>query len=187
VEPLAVGHHAIDLAGLTGGECVSIVGGGAIGIAAALAASRAEASEVTVVEPQQSRRATLAALGLTAVGPEAAPFGVDLAVECVGHEETVRAALGAVRPGGAVVLVGLAAPEVSVPMVPLVIEERRVLGSSAYTRADFIAVADCLSEPGLDLEPMIERRVTLEELPRVFEEYAEGRETAVRTLMACDR
>jgi threonine dehydrogenase-like Zn-dependent dehydrogenase len=183
VEPLAVGHHALALAGLGGGECVVVIGGGAIGIAAALAARRAGAGDVAIVEPVEQRRATLAALGLRAVAPDAAPVDVELAVECVGHEATVRAALAATRPGGTVVCVGLAAAEVAVPMVPLVIEERRMLGSSAYTLEDFRAVAAALHDDGVDLAPMVERRVALEQLPDVFADYAAGRETAIKTLM----
>jgi 2-desacetyl-2-hydroxyethyl bacteriochlorophyllide A dehydrogenase len=183
VEPLAVGHHAIGQAGLAGGERVAVIGGGAIGIGVALAARRAGAGAVTVVEPLTERRGTLAALGLDAVGPEAAPADVDLAVECVGHESTVRAALQATRPGGTAVLVGLAAVEVTLPMVPVVIEERRLIGSSAYTLDDFRAVADALGDGQVDLGPMIERRVDIEGLPATFEDYAAGREPAVKTLM----
>lgn len=184
VEPLAVGHHALTLAPPRAGDTVVVIGGGAIGIAAALAARRAGAGEVVIVEPVEQRRETLAALGLRAVVPEDAPSDVELAVECVGYEATVQAAVAATRPGGTVVCVGLAAPEVRVPMVPLVIEERRLLGSSAYTLEDFRAVAAALRDDGVDLAPMIERRVALAELPEVFEDYASGRETAVKTLMA---
>jgi len=183
VEPLAVGHHALALAAPAAQDAVVVIGGGAIGIAAALAAKRAGAGEVTVVEPLEHRRETLAALGLRAVGPEQSPSDVELAVECVGFEPTVQAAIAATRPGGTVVCVGVAAPEVRVPMVPLVIEERRLIGSSAYTLEDFRAVAAALRDDGADLAPMIERRVALAELPDAFEDYAAGRETAVKTLM----
>ena len=159
-----------------------MIGGGAIGIAAALAAHRAGARGVVVAEPLEHRRATLAALGLASVPPAEAPQDVELAVECVGAEAAVRAALAATRPGGTVVCVGLASPEVRVPMVPLVIEERRMIGSSAYTLEDFRSVAAALVD-GVDLAPMIERRVALAALPEVFEAYAAGRETAVKTLM----
>jgi 2-desacetyl-2-hydroxyethyl bacteriochlorophyllide A dehydrogenase len=186
VEPLAVGHHAVALAELTGGERVTVVGGGAIGIAAGIAARRAGASEVVVVEPMEVRRHTLAALGFDAVVPEEAPADVDVAVECVGHTETARAALLATRPAGTVVLAGLAEAEIQLPAVPLVIEERRLLGSSAYTLEDFRTVAMALDDGDVDLEPMIERRVGLGELPGVFEDYACGRENAVRTLMTED-
>lgn len=183
VEPLAVGHHALTLTAPTTEDTVVVIGGGAIGIAAALAARRAGAGEVVIVEPVEQRRETLAALGLHAVAPDQTPSDVELAVECVGYEATVQAAIAATRPGGTIVCVGLAAPEVRVPMVPLVIEERRLLGSSAYTLADFRAVAAALREDRVDLAPMIERRVALAELPDAFEDYARGRETAVKTLM----
>jgi threonine dehydrogenase-like Zn-dependent dehydrogenase len=183
VEPLAVGHHALALAAPRAEDSVVVIGGGPIGIAAALAASRAGAKEVVIAEPVARRRETLAALGFSSVAPEDAPADVEIAVECVGHEATLRAAIAATRPGGTIVCVGLAALEVSVPMVPLVIEERRLVGSSAYTLDDFRAVAAALGEDGVDLGPMIERRARLSELPEVFEDYAEGRETAVKTLM----
>ncbi len=183
VEPLAVGQHALTLAAPAAADAVVVIGGGAIGIAAALAARRAGAGEVTIVEPVEQRRGTLAALGLRAVAPEQAPADVEVAVECVGYEATVQAAIAATRPGGTVVCVGLAAAEVVVPMVPLVIEERRLVGSSAYTLDDFRAVAAALRDDGVDLAPMVERRVALEELPAAFEDYAAGRETAVKTLM----
>jgi threonine dehydrogenase-like Zn-dependent dehydrogenase len=183
VEPLAVGHHALTLTAPTAEDAVVVIGGGVIGIAAALAARRAGAGEVTIVEPLEHRRVTLAALGLRAVAPEDAPSDVEIAVECVGYEATVQAAVAATRPGGTVVCVGLAAPEARVPMVPLVIEERRLLGSSAHTLEDFRAVAAALRDDGVDLAPMIERRVALAELPAVFDDYASGREQAVKTLM----
>lgn len=183
VEPLAVGHHALGLAAVGEGDVVVVIGGGPIGIGAALAAARAGAGEVVIVEPLAPRRETLAALGLRAVAPGEAPAEVEIAVECVGHEATVRAAIAATRPGGTVICIGLAAPEVSVPMVPLVIEERRLLGSSAYTLDDFRAVAAGLGESGVDLDPMIGRRARLEELPQVFEDYANGSEPAIKTLL----
>jgi threonine dehydrogenase-like Zn-dependent dehydrogenase len=183
VEPLAVGHHALTLVDVAADDAVVVIGGGAIGIAAALAARRAGAGDVVIVEPVEHRRDTLAALGLRAVAPADAPADAALAVECVGHEATVRAAIAATRPGGAIVCIGLAALEVAVPMVPLVIEERRLVGSSAYTLDDFVAVAAALRDDGVDLAPMIERRVALAELPDAFADYAAGRETAVKTLM----
>lgn len=181
-EPLAVGHHALTLAPCDGAS-VLVLGGGPIGIAAAFAAVRGGASDVAIAEPVAERRETMANLGLRSVAPEDAPTGVEIAVECVGSEGTLRAAVSATRPGGTVICVGLAAEEATLPMVPLVIEERRLLGSSVYTRRDFQTVVAALDEYLLDLGPMIERRVRLSDLPVVFEEYANGDETAVKTLV----
>jgi threonine dehydrogenase-like Zn-dependent dehydrogenase len=183
VEPLAVGHHAIALAGTGPGDRMSVIGGGPIGIAAAIAARRAGVEDLVVVEPMAARRETLAALGMEAVAPDAAPRGVDVVAECVGHKSTVTNALAASRPGGTVVCVGLADPEVPVPWTSLVIEERRLVGSSAYTLEEFRAVAASLGDGDVDFGRLIERRIGLGEVAAAFDDYVAGRTTAIKTLV----
>lgn len=183
VEPLAVGHHAIALAGVAPGDRVAVIGGGPIGIAAAIAARRAGVEQLVVVEPMAARRDTLAALGLEAVAPESAPRGVDVVAECVGHASTVAAAIAASRPGGTVVCVGLADSEVPVPWPSVVIEERRLVGSSAYTLDEFRAVAASLADGDVDFGRLIERRIGLDEVAAAFDDYAAGRTTAIKTLV----
>jgi threonine dehydrogenase-like Zn-dependent dehydrogenase len=183
VEPLAVGHHAIALAGPGPGDRMSVIGGGPIGIAAAIAARRAGVEDLVVVEPMSSRRDTLAALGLDAVAPEDAPRGVDVVAECVGHTHTVAAAIAASRPGGTVVCIGIADPEVPLPWAPVVIEERRLVGSSAYTLDEFRAVAASLAGGDVDFGRLIERRIGLEEVGVAFDDYVAGRTSAIKTLM----
>jgi 2-desacetyl-2-hydroxyethyl bacteriochlorophyllide A dehydrogenase len=183
VEPLAVGHHAIALAGTGPGDRMAVIGGGAIGIAAAIAARRAGVEDLVVVEPMASRRDTLASLGLEAVAPEGAPRGIDIVVECVGHTRTVANALATSRDGGTIVCVGLADPEVPVPWASVVIEERRLVGSSAYTLDEFRAVAASLADGDVDFGRLIERRIRLDELAAAFDDYVAGRTTAIKTLV----
>jgi threonine dehydrogenase-like Zn-dependent dehydrogenase len=183
VEPLAVGHHAVAVAGLAPGAGVTVLGGGPIGIAAAIAARRAGVDDLVVVEPMETRRAKLAALGFGATTPDEAPQGVDAVVECVGHAATVRAAIAATRPGGTVVCVGIAESDVSVPWAPVVIEERRLLGSSAYTRDEFHAVTASLADRDVDFGLLIERRIALDEVGAAFDDYLVGKTAAIKTLM----
>jgi len=139
---------------------------------------------VVVSEPEPHRRAVLAALGLRAVPPHAVQAaGHDAALECVGLDATVAAALAGVRPGGRVVMVGVATPQVAVPVAPLVMEERALLGSAVYSRADFAATVAWIAAGEVDLAPVIERRVALEELPGAFAAYAAGAERAAKTMM----
>jgi threonine dehydrogenase-like Zn-dependent dehydrogenase len=182
VEPLAVGEHGVSLAEDRLGEVVVVVGGGPIGIAVALAVRR-RGVHVVVVEPLEGRRATLGAMGFAAVPPEETPQEVEMVVECVGHTSTVRAAIAASRPGGTVVCIGLAEPELSVPSVALVVEERRLLGSSAYTYGDFVSVADALEKGEIDPGSMIEARTDLAGVSDAFAAYADGTATAVKTLV----
>lgn len=182
VEPLAVGEHAVGLlAGQLGRVCV--IGGGAIGIAVAIAAQRQGADDVLVVEPVAARRARIESIGIAAVPPDRAPHAVDTVVECVGKDETIRDAIAVSRPGGTVVVVGIAEPEVTIPLVALVVEERRLLGASAYTRDDFEAAAESLSDDGVDVGGMIEASTDLAGAPQAFEEYASGAASAIKTLV----
>jgi threonine dehydrogenase-like Zn-dependent dehydrogenase len=64
----------------------------------------------------------------------------------------------------------------------VVILERRILGSSCYTHADFEGVARWIDSGATDLAPVIESRVDLDGLVGAFREYAEGRRQAMKTL-----
>jgi threonine dehydrogenase-like Zn-dependent dehydrogenase len=82
-----------------------------------------------------------------------------------------------------VVFVGLAEETIALPATPLMVGERKLVGSSAYTAGDFRDVTDWIASAADDLSPVIERRVDLEGLPAVFEAYAGGRLDAVKTLL----
>ena len=185
-EPFAVGAHAVAIGPAVAGAAAVVIGGGPIGIGAALAARRAGASRVTIVEPNGARRATIEQLGLETFDPSAAEVpGSSFAVayECVGHSVTLASALRAVPPHGTVVFVGLAEEEITIPATPLMVGERRIAGSSTYTMADFRGVADWLSSGEEDLTPVVELRVGLEDLPGVFERYAARTLDAIKTLV----
>jgi 2-desacetyl-2-hydroxyethyl bacteriochlorophyllide A dehydrogenase len=183
VEPLSVGAHAAGLARLRSSDVALVIGGGPIGIAAALAAARTGA-EVTVSEPEASRRELLAELGLTAVEPGTVPDGrADVVLECVGYPQTMQAAMAATRPQATIVLVGLAQEQLPIDAAALVMGERRILGSAVYTPEDFIGVAAWVAETDVPLERMIQERTDLDGLPGAFARYADHSLVAVKTLV----
>jgi 2-desacetyl-2-hydroxyethyl bacteriochlorophyllide A dehydrogenase len=183
-EPFAVGVHATAVAGIGPADAVLVVGGGPIGIGAALAVHRRGARAVVVSEPDAHRREVAVALGCAAVGPENVdPAAADVAIECVGLAATPAAALEGVRRGGRVVMVGVAAPTVAVPVPDLVMDERALLGSAVYTHAEFEATARWIASGAVDLERVIERRVQLDALPEIFAAYAAGSERSLKTIM----
>lgn len=189
VEPLSVGAHAARVAGVVPGEEVLVVGGGPIGLATALAARWRGASLVLVSEPQEHRRGIAERLGfrtLDPTGEETPRSAFPLAFECVGHSATLAAALHAVPPRGRVVFVGLAEETIELPATPLMVGERTIGGSSAYSAKDFRDTALWASRRPVDLAPLIELRVRLDELPEVFEGYVAGSLQAVKTLLQFD-
>ena len=186
VEPLSVGAHAARVGEIGAGHEVFVVGGGPIGVAAALAARRRGARRVVVSEPLEHRRAVAEQLGIETLDPTVAEgprSEFPIALECVGHSGTLRAALTAVPPRGRVVFVGLAEDTIELPAAVVMVGERTITGSAAYTMRDFRETAAWIAAGEDDLWPLIEKTVDLEGLPAVFESYADGSLHAMKTLL----
>ena len=154
VEPLAASLSAWRVNGIAAGDSVLVVGGGPIGLLAVyLGAQRA--ARVVCVEPVAERRALAERFGAAGVlaDTNAVRLGeADFAIDAVGVEETWRAAIGGVRSGGTVVLVGLGRAEGGMPVVDLVRRGVTVRGHYAYTRRDFEDALTLLAQspPPLD-------------------------------------
>ncbi len=80
--------------------------------------------------------------------------GADLAFEAVGVGATVDLAVGCVRKGGAVTLVGNVAPKVELPLQAVVTRELTLHGSCA-SRGEYPACLDLLARGAIQVAPLI--------------------------------
>jgi threonine dehydrogenase-like Zn-dependent dehydrogenase len=112
---LATGWVAVERAGTEAGDCVVVIGGGAVGQLAALSAQVAGAGIVVLVEPNETRKAFATAQGSIAVHPDEAAVlvrkltegdGADVVVEAVGGNGPLDFAMSLARARGRVVSVG---------------------------------------------------------------------------------
>jgi threonine dehydrogenase-like Zn-dependent dehydrogenase len=175
VDPVAVGVHACARGGITAGMAVGVIGGGAIGMAAALQARPLGAATVTVVEPHPLRRAAIIDSGVDAVAAvdTAAPRW-DVAVDAVGTGATVGAAAGAVHKGDTIVVVGLA-HGADLPLLDsLVRRELHLTGAFCYTTDDLRTAAGLVARYGLDAIP-VDLVHGLDQAPRVLDALSRGR------------
>lgn len=136
-EPLAVGLHALRIAGGVEGKRVLISGSGAIGLLTASAALSAGATEVvtTDVLPGPLRRARdLGVHDTLQVGTDEIPSGYfDVVFECTAVPAAISSALDAVRRAGIVVLVGIPADEPrGVNLAPVVSRELQLRGTLRF-------------------------------------------------------
>ncbi len=149
-EPMAVSWHAvrIGLDRLFGAPCdrALVLGGGAIGVAAALVARHMGAGAVWLAETNAARRERLQGLaGITVCDPSLAARscdGCDLVVDAVGAPATRAAASALARPGGVIVHVGLLPGSEGFDIRRITLQEITLSGSYCYTPQDF---ADCFS------------------------------------------
>jgi len=116
---MGTGHHAAVSAGVRSGDTVVVVGDGAVGLCAVLAASRLGASRVVAMSRHPARQDLARRFGATDIVEERGEDGIrvigemfdgvgaDRVLECVGTAEAMQQATGSTRPGGQVGYVGV--------------------------------------------------------------------------------
>lgn len=118
---MGTGQHAAALAEVGPGSTVVVVGDGAVGLCAVLAARRLGAARVIAMSRHESRQRVARDFGATDIVAERGAEGVarvqeliggpgaDATLECVGSAESIQQAIEVTRPGGRIGAVG--APE----------------------------------------------------------------------------
>jgi L-iditol 2-dehydrogenase len=138
LEPLSVGVWANRKAAVGIGSSVLVTGAGPVGLLVTQVARALGAREVVVVDVDAHRRELAAELGATAVldpadGPPAERgVEVDAFIDCSGAPAAVRAGFASVRRAGSVVLVGMGADEMSIPVSLVQNRELVVTGTFRY-------------------------------------------------------
>ena len=136
-EPLSVGIWACRKAGIVPGSRVLIAGAGPIGVITTQAAKAFGAAEIIVSDPVPERRAMVERFGATTTldprTDSVEDLGVDAFIDCSGATPAVRSGITAVRGGGAVVLVGMGADEIALPIPVIQNRELTVTGVFRYT------------------------------------------------------
>ena len=115
---MCTGHHAAVSAGVKRGDVVAVVGDGAVGLCAVIAAKRLGAGRIIALSRNPARQKLTQAFGATDILDERSDeaikgvlgltdgVGVDAALECVGTGESMMTAFGVARPGSLVGVVG---------------------------------------------------------------------------------
>lgn len=116
---MGTGHHAAVAARVRPGVVAAVIGDGAVGLCAVIAARRLGAERIMILGRHPDRIALAREFGATDVvsarGEEAIErvreltggLGAHSVLECVGTGQAMKTALGAVRPGGAIGRVGV--------------------------------------------------------------------------------
>lgn len=154
-EPAATALHALNLCMRSlvrplAEARILIIGGGAIGMLSALLSRNYGARNVTVVEMNSLRRASLlnhtdCIVSDPSVNPPA-ESSFDLVIDAVGSKATRNSALSAVARGGVVMHIGLQDWSSEIDMRKLTLDEITLLGTYTYTGADLRSTINALSE-----------------------------------------
>jgi S-(hydroxymethyl)glutathione dehydrogenase / alcohol dehydrogenase len=169
---------------------VAIWGCGGVGLNVVQGARLAGAATIVAVDTRAEKLELARKLGATETvqaGPDvntAAAVrdltggGVDYAFEAIGLEPAIQAAWDAVRPGGTVVVVGLMPKGSTLTIDPWgFINEKTIKGcflGSAQIDVDIPRLLDYYADGILELDELVSRRLTLDELPDAFDRLRAG-------------
>ena len=195
VEPTAVALHGIHLADVKVGSKVLVIGGGIIGLLSAMFAKKEGASFVAVSETNPKRGEKALSLGVADKYYDAKDEnilkevmtdtngGFDIVIECCGNASAVTSSLVTVRPGGVVVLVGVATGPISIPTVIAVMNELTVKGAIAYTKEEFATCLDLINNKQIEVMPFVDDIVSYDEVENAYIILTSGNDGAVKILV----
>jgi L-iditol 2-dehydrogenase len=179
LEAVAVALHAVSLSEVSAGSSVLVVGAGMIGLLILQALRVAGSSRILVADIDDSRLVLAKKLGASEVLRADEPdilsrilqfstTGVDLAVEAVGRNETVRLAIDSIRKGGRVTLVGNISPEITLPLQKVVTRQIRLQGSCA-SAGEYPRAIELVANGAIDVKGLITAVAPLADGPQWFE------------------
>ncbi|WP_072690935.1 NAD(P)-dependent alcohol dehydrogenase [Rhodococcus marinonascens] len=165
-EPLSVAIATNRKARVTAGSRVLVAGAGPIGIATLQTALAFGATEVIVSDLDSRRRNIATKFGAAAVldprEQDVAGLHVDAFIDASGAPSAVSAGIEAVRPAGTVVLVGMGATEMTLPVQT--IQNRELVLTGVFRYANTWPTAISLARSGrVDLDLMVTGRFPLSE------------------------
>ena len=160
-EPLGVSWHAARLAleslHPSAERRALIIGGGAIGLAAALALRAMGVADVSIMEPNKERRKFLAeTCGENVVVKAEGQFPV--VIDAVGYAATRATASAVAEPGGVIAHVGLGEDAGGLDVRRMTLQEITFIGTYTYTAQDFRDTAQAIFQGRLGPLDWFQRR-----------------------------
>lgn len=181
----ATGHHCAVTAGVGPGTTVTVIGDGAVGLCAVLAASRLGAERIILMGRHEVRTDIGRGFGATDVVAERGDEGVELAreltkgdgthavLECVGLKPALRTALDVVRDGGVVSRVGVPQYDESYMGRPEFMRNITLTGGVAPARAYIEELLPDVLEGKVDPGRVFDRTVDLDGVPAGYQAMAD--------------
>ncbi len=180
---------ALNTAKVEKGSSVVVIGCGGVGIIVIQGAKIAGASAIVAVDRFEHKAEDAKRFGAThATTPEGLDAlkaeltggeGFDYGFEVIGLSQTIRSAFDATRKGGTTVVVGVGRADDQVSFSPLefLLKSPTILGcvyGSSAVEKDYLRFLQHWQKGELDLEGLISKHISLEDIPSAFEAMERG-------------
>jgi L-iditol 2-dehydrogenase len=194
VEPLTIGHYAVQLSGSLEGKKIGILGSGPIGLSVILSARAAGASAIYVTDRLDCRLEAARQQGATWTGnPDRTdivfeiinrePLELDAVFECCGQQSAFNQAMELCKPMGRLVLVGI--PETDHISFAVHDARRKGLSFVNVRRQNECVdpVIKLIREDRINPDFMITHRFSLDQAAKAFELLADYRDGIIKAVV----
>jgi len=192
VEPLAGAAYAIERAGIRAGDTALVAGAGPVGLMILLGLIAIGVKRIYVTEVSESRKRKAEELGATAVlnplevkipnriKELTAGEGVDVAVEAVGIEATLKDCLASVRHRGKVLVQGIFTERIPIHMLGFVTRETIMIGANSVNPP---LAMSWMESQGIKPESIITKIISLEQVAKGFEALSRPTKEEIKILV----
>ncbi|MCM3301678.1 alcohol dehydrogenase catalytic domain-containing protein [Streptomyces pseudogriseolus] len=191
---LGTGHHAAVAGGVNERTRVTVIGDGAVGLMAVLAAKRRGAEQIILMGRHEARTdlglefgatdvvAARGEEGIAQVRELTGGHGTHVVIEAVGHKPAYEQALGVVRGGGVISRVGLPQyEEAPIGLGSLFVRNIRLVGGAAPVRAYTDELLPDIINGVIRPGKVFDRTISLEDVGDGYREMADR--TALKVLI----
>ena len=190
IEPLATPVHAVRISGGVAGKAIVIIGAGTIGLLLLAAARHAGAGRIVMTDRLQSKRERALRLGADAVFDADDPAvsalvrgelgeSADVVFDCVAVQQTVDLSIQLALKAGTVVIVGVPARPVTVPLPQIQDQQVRIQGSATYMPEDFLTAIQIIQAGKVSAADFITSRFPISDAAVAFAASSGGEEVKV--------
>lgn len=194
VEFLAIGAHAVRRGAVSPADAVLVIGGGPIGLGAALFAKLAGAAKVALIDRDGERSRSTAAIA----GIDSIPFddrldaslasytsgnGFDVVFDATGNQASMQRGFDFVAHGGRYVLVSVVKDQITFSDPDFHRRELTLFGSRNATSEDFARVISAIRDGKVPLDRIITHRTSLADAARDLPLWAHEKKGLIKAMI----
>jgi len=194
VEFLAIGAHAVRRGGVSSADTVLVIGGGPIGLGAALFAKLAGAAKVAIIDRDGERsRSTAAIAGIDSVPLDdgldrslsnyTSGNGFDVVFDATGNQASMQRGFDFVAHGGRYVLVSVVKDQITFSDPDFHRRELTLFGSRNATSEDFSRVISAIRDGKVPLDRIITHRTSLADAARDLPVWAHEKQGLIKAMI----
>lgn len=176
IEPFAVNVHALNRTHIGKGMSVAVIGCGTEGLLAiALLSHRgADVTALDIISAKMEKAKGFGNHIKTLHPADVNGQAFDVVVEAAGVKASIEQAFQLVKPGGALISLGIIGEEVQYPALRITRSEITIYGTIIYTKSDFEEALKLLQDPTFNVTPVLSKIVPFAGYREAFADALSG-------------